>query len=110
MEARSEDLVVLARDERRDKAIALVKQLVVALAEMGVSVKIIGSLTTQNFGHYSDVDLLVTECPRNLKYRIEGVVEDALPGFRFDVVYLDEIPLHRLHRFTEGQMDASDLR
>jgi predicted nucleotidyltransferase len=95
---------------RRERAVALTKKLVKLLADMGVSIKVIGSLTTSRFNEYSDIDLLVTDCPKSLKYRIEGIVEDGLPGFKFDVVYLDEIPPHRLHRFTEGQIDASDLR
>jgi len=38
------------------------------------------------------------------------MVEDALGGLPFDVVYLDEIPAWKVARFTEGAVDASDLR
>ena len=99
-----------ARLERRRRAVLLTKKLVETLSSMGVTAKVIGSLATDRFDDHSDIDLLITECPRKLKYRIEGIVEDALSGFKFDVVYLDEIPPHRLHRFTEGLVDACDLR
>lgn len=99
-----------ARLARRRRAVLLTKKLVETLSSMDVTAKVIGSLATDRFDDHSDIDLLVTECPRELKYRIEGIVEDSLPSFRFDVVYLDEIPPHRLHRFTEGLVDACDLR
>jgi predicted nucleotidyltransferase len=94
---------------RRAVAIKLTRELVGQLAAMGVTAKIFGSLASDRFSAHSDIDLLVTDCPRDFKYRIEGIVEDSLPGFKFDVVYLDEIPPYKLHRFTEGTVDASDL-
>jgi predicted nucleotidyltransferase len=95
---------------RRASAVSLTKRLVARLADIGVDAKIFGSLSSGKFNAQSDIDLLVTECPRHLKYKIEGLVEDGLPGFRFDVVYLDEIPAHRRHRFLETVTDAGDLR
>jgi predicted nucleotidyltransferase len=97
-------------ETRRASAVSLTKIAVRRLAEIGVSAKVMGSLPAGRFKEHSDIDLLVTDCPRHLKYRIEGLVEDCLPGFRFDVVYLDEIPSHRLHRFLENVTDARDLR
>ncbi|WP_250957040.1 nucleotidyltransferase domain-containing protein [Rhizobium sp. CG5] len=94
---------------RRERAISLTKTLVQDLIELGVSVRIIGSLANGSFGPESDIDILVMECPYRLKYRIEAMVEDALDGFLFDVVYCDEIPPHRLARFTRESVDASDL-
>jgi hypothetical protein len=44
---------------------------------------------------HSDIDILVVRCPNELRYRIEGVVEDCLGGFPFDVLYLDEVPSER---------------
>lgn len=99
---------ILMRD-RKQRAIFLVKTLVDTLSRMGVTTKVIGSLPTDRFNIHSDIDLLITECPRSLKYRIEGIVEDALVDFKFNVVYLDEIPPHRLHRFTDGMTDPHDL-
>jgi predicted nucleotidyltransferase len=97
-------------DERRSVAIAAAKEVLRRLEELGVQAKVFGSLAGGRFHHHSDIDFLVTQCPRHLKYRIEGLIEDSLPGFGFDVVYLDEIPVHRLHRFLETVADAGDLR
>ena len=77
---------------------------------MGVRVVVTGSLARGTFGIHSDIDLLVTSCPRRLKYAIEGTIEDALGGLPFDVVYIDELPPWKLVRFTEGAVDASELR
>ena len=81
-----------------------------ALAEMGVTAAITGSLAEGRFGTGSDIDFLITHCPRALKYAIENVVEDCLGGIPFDVIYLDEIPIDRRHRFTMHAIDARDLR
>jgi predicted nucleotidyltransferase len=95
---------------RRDRAISGARAAVAALAELGVTAVITGSLARNKFGPHSDVDFLITSCPRHLKYAIEWMVEDALEGLPFDVVYLDEIPAWKVARFTEGAVDASDLR
>ena len=81
-----------------------------ALAELGVDARMIGSLVSGRFGHHSDVDFLILDCPRHLKYGIEGVIEDCLAGLPFDVVYLDEIPAHKLARFVGEAVDARYLR
>jgi predicted nucleotidyltransferase len=97
-------------DHRREQAISGAQAAVSALAELGVTAVITGSLARDTFGPYSDVDFLITDCPRHLKYAIEGTVEDALGGLPFDVVYLDEIPASKVARFAEGAVDACDLR
>ena len=95
--------------ERRRRAVAGAKAAVAALAELGVSALVTGSLARGGFGAHSDVDLLVTACPRALKYAIEGVVENCLGGMTFDVVYLDELPGWKAARFTAGAVDVSSL-
>ncbi len=75
-----------------------------------VAVLVTGSLARGGFGPHSDIDFLVTSCPRDKKYAIEGVVEVILDGIPFDVVYLDEIPAWKVSRFTRGAVDARDLR
>jgi len=95
--------------ERRGLAISCVRVACAALAGMGVTARVIGSLATGRFGPHSDIDLLVVDCPRHLKYGIEGVVEDCLAGLPFDVVYLDEVPAHKLSRFTREAVDAGHL-
>lgn len=98
-----------AAGERRERAVLGAKAAVAALAGLGVSALVIGSLARGGFGAHSDVDLLVTACPRALRYAIEGVVEDCLGGMAFDVVYLDELPAWKAARFMAGAVDASGL-
>lgn len=83
---------------------------IAALSELGVPAVVTGSLARGGFGPYSDVDLLVTACPRSLKYAIESIVEDSLDGRPFDVIYLEEVPEGRREHFRAGAVDARDLR
>jgi predicted nucleotidyltransferase len=94
----------------RERAVAKAHYAADALSELGVTVLVTGSLARGRFGPHSDIDFLVTCCPRHRKYTIEGVVEDILDGIPFDVVYLDEIPDWKVPRFTKGAVDARDLR
>lgn len=95
---------------RRDLAIERARKACAVLAKMGVTAQVFGSLAKGEFGPSSDIDLLVTRYPPDLKYAIEGIVEDHLEGFRFDVVYSDEIPKRKLDRFMREAVDARDLR
>lgn len=97
-------------EEYRHLAITRARAAVSALARVGVSARVTGSLARGRFGIHSDIDFLVTSCPRSLKYAIEGIVEDALEGVPFEVIYLDEIPAWKVARFMEGAVDASELR
>lgn len=97
-------------ERRRLKAVAGALAATEALAVLGVQVIVTGSLARGTFKNHSDVDLLVTECPRHLKYAIEGIVEDELAGMPFDVVYLDELPEWKLASFTGEAIHASQLR
>ena len=96
--------------KRRLQAVAGAMAATKALASVGVHAVVTGSLARGRFGLYSDVDLLVTECPRHLKYAIEGIVEDQLAGMPFDVIYLDEVPQWKLASFTGHTVHASQLR
>jgi predicted nucleotidyltransferase len=78
--------------QREARALAGARAAIAALRERGVTALLTGSLADGRFAGASDVDLLITECPRSLKYAIEGIVEDQLAGFTFDVIYLDEAP------------------
>lgn len=95
---------------RRARAIKLAQTVSDQLALRQVSAKIIGSLAEGRFRPHSDIDILITDCPRALKYRLESLIEDTLEGFAFDVVYLDELPPHRIERLTKSAVDARDLR
>ena len=100
----------LRLEEYRRLAIMRARAAVSALALLGVRACVTGSLARGRFGIHSDIDFLVTSCPRSLKYAIEGIVEEALEGMPFEVIYLDEIPAWKVARFTEGAVDASELR
>jgi predicted nucleotidyltransferase len=95
---------------RRELAIARTADVCTELGRLGVTARVIGSLASGRFGPTSDIDLLITQCPRHLKYAIEGTIEEALRGLPFDVVYLDDIPEHKLDRFLKGAVDAGQLR
>jgi len=69
-------------DEYRLRAVAGAQAAAAALAELGVRVIVTGSLARGKFNIHSDVDLLITYCPRRLKYRIESIVEDIPGGCR----------------------------
>ena len=99
--ARSRKLDVLRLLDRRRRAVAGAKAAIEALRHLGVTAEFVGSLADERFNQSSDIDLLVTDCPRRLKYAIESVVEDCVPGFSFDVLYLDELPPYRAARYLE---------
>ncbi len=82
-------------EARRARALSGAQAAVSALSKLGVKVELVGSLKAGRFGYSSDVDLLVIECPRSLKYAIEALVEDCLPGLSFDVLYLEDMSPRR---------------
>jgi hypothetical protein len=94
--------------ERRARALLGARAAIEALRRMGVRAELIGSLADERFDQTSDVDLLVTECPRRLKYAVESVVEDLLPGFSFDVLYIDELSPERAERYRRAS--SGDFR
>ena len=96
-------------DLHRRRAVQSAQAATAALTALGVRATVTGSLARGEFGLHSDIDLLVTACPRHLKYAIEGVVEDVLGGLPFDVIYLDELPAWKLARFTADAVEASQL-
>jgi predicted nucleotidyltransferase len=97
-------------EDYRGRAVMLAQTVTSTLTELGVTVLVTGSLARGCFGPHSDIDFLVTSCPRHLKYSIEGTLEDILGGVRFDIIYLDEIPSWKVPRFTEYAVDARHLR
>jgi len=99
-----------AAEHYRGRAVVLARSATDALAKLGVTVLVTGSLARGRFAPHSDIDFLITSCPRHRKYTIEGVIEDVLEGIPFDVVYLDEIPAWKVAHFTSGAVDARHLR
>jgi predicted nucleotidyltransferase len=97
-------------DDRHRRAITRARAAVDMMKEKGISALVIGSLAKGTFGPDSDIDFLLTACPRKYKYAIEAKVEDILGDLPFDVAYLDEIPADRVERFVSGAVDADALR
>jgi predicted nucleotidyltransferase len=95
-----------ARLQARQRAVRVTE----FLAERGITVLVTGSLAKGGFGITSDVDFLVTDCPKALKYTIEADVEDCMGPIPFDVIYLDEIRPERISHFTREAVDARTLR
>ncbi len=102
--------VVETVEERRARAIAGARAAIEALEAQGVRALVFGSLAKGTFGRWSDVDIMVTRCPDNLRYAIEGTVEDHLRDIPFDVVYVDEVATWRLPRMLQGICHVRDLR
>jgi predicted nucleotidyltransferase len=96
-------------DDRRRWAISRARAAVDMMQDKGISALVIGSLAKGKFGPDSDVDFLLTSCPRKYKYAIEAQVEDILGDLPFDVIYLEEIPADRVKRFMSGAVDARAL-
>jgi predicted nucleotidyltransferase len=90
------------REAHRSRAMAAARAAIKVLAERGVQAELIGSLASPDFDQTSDIDLLVTVCPRSLKYAIESFVEDCLQGLPFDVIYRDELSPDRVARLEEA--------
>lgn len=96
-------------EERIADAISKAITVTETMASMDVEILVIGSLAEGRFHEHSDLDFLVRSCPGNLIYAIEGKIEDIVHPFKFDVVYENEIPAHRLDRFTRHAIDAREL-
>ncbi len=94
----------------RAAAIAAARRAVAALTRREVEVLVTGSLADGSFGPHSDVDFLVVRCPREMKYALEGIVEDALGALPFDVVYLDEVAPRKVRSFLGKARRVEELR
>ena len=78
-----------AKTEAATQAAALALE---RLSARGIEASLVGSLKNGRFGLHSDIDILVTKCPKHLVYTVEAELEDIMNGLPFDVVYLDLLP------------------
>jgi predicted nucleotidyltransferase len=60
-----------------------------------------GSLLTQDFREYSDIDIAVGGLPLEHVYRVEAEIETILAGMPFDLVYLETAPAYLAERIRE---------
>lgn len=77
--------------ERLDLATSRAAKVIQFLSTKGVKARVVGSLVKDRFALHSDVDFLIDECPRQLKYSIESDVESIMLDIPFDVIYQDEV-------------------
>lgn len=77
---------------RKAAALSAAARALERLQARGIEARVVGSLKSGAFGLHSDVDILVTKCPRDAIYTIEAELEDVMNGLPFDVVYLDLLP------------------
>jgi predicted nucleotidyltransferase len=71
------------------------------LRARGVEASLVGSLKTGGYDLHSDIDILVTKCPRDLVYSVEAELEDIMNGLPFDVVYLELLPEDQREKWLE---------
>lgn len=95
--------------ERRRLALARARVVLDWLAGLGVEAAVVGSLARGTFRDHSDVDFLVLSCPPDLRYAVEGGVEDRMEDLPFDVLYLDELREPFRQRVLTEARRASDL-
>ncbi|MCG5541548.1 MULTISPECIES: nucleotidyltransferase family protein [unclassified Halorhodospira] len=95
----------------RDRVLPLAHEALGRLQKLGVEARVTGSLARGTFHERSDVDFLIIRLPdEELRYRLERVIEEAMDGIPFDVVYLDEVSHPELRRrFLEAARDRSNL-
>lgn len=96
---------------RQSEALALAKATLRNLREAGVSARIVGSLAKGNLRTDSDVDYLIEDRGGLPESRISSLIEAAMRGFPFDVVFADRADpvLLRLMR-EEARRGASAVR
>ncbi len=96
---------------RKSEALALAKATLRHLRQAGVSARIVGSLAKGNFRTDSDVDYLIEDRGGQPESRISSLIEAAMHGFPFDVVFADRADpvLLRLMR-EEARRGASAVR
>ena len=92
MATRIEALRTERLQARRAAATRAASEALARLRERGIQATLIGSLKMGRFGLHSDIDILVTACPRALIYTVEAELEDIMNGLPFDVIYLDLLP------------------
>jgi predicted nucleotidyltransferase len=96
-------------NSREKTALSRAAQVLEALKGRGVDAVVTGSLAAGTFGPGSDVDFLVTSCPRHLKYKIESQVEDLMDEIHFDVAYREELPQRIVSRMENTVLTLAKL-
>lgn len=96
---------------RRGEALALAQATLRKLRKVGVSARIVGSLAKGTFRADSDVDYLIEDRGGLTESRVSGLIETAMRGFPFDVVFADRVdPILLKFMREEAKRGASVIR
>lgn len=88
--------------QRRSLAVIRADEVCRYLCSLGASeVFLFGSVLTQDFREYSDIDFAVAGLPLEYVYQVEGEIEVILAGMPFDLVYLETAPPYLVARIKE---------
>ena len=101
---------------RRRQALECARRVLSRFREHGVEGHVVGSLATGRFMAHSDIDFLVTRCPRNIdRLSLEAEVEQLCGAMPYPVIFLDEVrdPYWRrkllAERKTLEELEADDV-
>jgi predicted nucleotidyltransferase len=88
--------------QRRSLALRRADEVCRFLCSLGArEVFLFGSILTQDFREYSDIDFAVAGLPLEYAYRVEAQIEVILAGMPFDLVYLETAPPYLAARIKE---------
>jgi predicted nucleotidyltransferase len=94
---------------RRHRAEARAKQVLHLLQSQQVNAAVVGSMADGTFHLYSDVDFLIFDCHRALKYAIESDIEDIMVDIPFDVAYHEEVAVFRRRHMQASAKFLADF-
>lgn len=90
-------------EEKRKVILKRIESVCQYLCSLGAkAVYIFGSVLTEDFRGYSDVDIAVEKLPYEYIYRVESRIEEILGGVSFDLIYLEYAPEHLVSRIKKS--------
>ncbi len=97
---RANDMERIAK--RREIALKRANEVCEYLCSFGAKeVFLFGSVLSDDFRDYSDIDFAVAGLPREHIYRVEAEIERMIFGMPFDLVYLETAPDYLVQRIRE---------
>lgn len=104
-------LMIARARERRARALELAGAALGRLRQAGVSARVVGSLARGGFHAGSDVDYLIEDRAGLSESRIVTIVEGAMRGFPFDVIFAERADPRLLELIREeAERGAPALR
>lgn len=100
LKLREEDLQKI--DDKRNQTLKKTTIVCKYLCSLGAkAIYIFGSVLTDEFRGYSDVDIAVEGLPYEHIYRVEAKIEEILGGMDFDLIYLEYAPESMVARIKQ---------